>query len=177
MVPRTGWFAYRMVMTQPAPLALHRETVRPEWIDYNGHMNVAYYLLAFDHATDSVLDHFGIGKEYAETEGRSMFVVEAHLTYAREVTEGDGLRFSSRILGADGKRLHLFHEMTHAEDGFLAATAEFMLLHVDLSERRAAPFATATAEALARVAAEHATLPVPPQAGRCVGRKTPGTNA
>ncbi|WP_448207892.1 thioesterase family protein [Azospirillum sp. sgz302134] len=151
------------------PLELHQETVRPEWIDYNGHMNVAFYLLAFDHATDAVLDHFGIGKAYAEGEGRSMFVVEAHLTYAREVTEGDGLRFSSRILGSDGKRLHLFHEMRHAEDGFLAATAEFMLLHVDLTERRAMPFAEETAASIARVAAEHARLPVPVQAGRSIG--------
>lgn len=153
------------------PLDLHRETVRPEWIDYNGHMNVAYYLLAFDHATDAVLDHFGIGKAYAEGEGRSMFVVEAHLTYAREVTEGDGLRFASRILGSDGKRLHLFHEMHHEEDGFLAATAEFMLVHVDLTERRAIPFARETAALVARTAAEHARLPVPPQAGRFIGLK------
>ncbi len=151
------------------PLDLHRETVRPEWIDYNGHMNVAYYLLAFDHATDAVLDHFGVGKAYAEGEGKSVFVVEAHLTYAREVTEGDGLRFSSRLLGADGKRLHLFHEMHHEEDGFLAATAEFMLVHVDLTERRAIPFAPGTAERIARTAADHARLARPPQAGKAVG--------
>lgn len=157
----------------PAPLRLHRETVRPEWIDYNGHMNVAYYLLAFDHATDAVLDHFGIGKEYAEGEGRSMFAVEAHLTYAREVTEGDGLTFASFILGADAKRLHLFHEMHHEEDGFLAATAEFVLVHVDLAERRSLPLADGIAERLARTAAEHGALPVPPQAGRSVGLRTP----
>ncbi|ALJ35509.1 thioesterase-like protein [Azospirillum brasilense] len=157
----------------PTPLRLHRETVRPEWIDYNGHMNVAYYLLAFDHATDAVLDHFEIGKAYAEGEGRSMFAVEAHLTYAREVTEGDGLTFTSLVLGADAKRLHLFHEMRHEEDGFLAATAEFVLLHVDLAERRSVPLAPETAERLTRTVAEHATLPVPPQAGRSVGLRTP----
>ncbi|MBK3773249.1 thioesterase family protein [Azospirillum sp. YIM DDC1] len=157
----------------PTPLCLHRETVRPEWIDYNGHMNVAYYLLAFDHATDAVLDHFGIGKAYAEGEGRSMFAVEAHLTYAREVTEGDGLTFTSLILGADAKRLHLFHEMRHEEDGFLAATAEFVLVHVDLAERRSVPLALESAERLTRTAAEHAALPVPPQAGRSVGLRAP----
>lgn len=163
-------------MSQPAPaigpLDLHRETVRPEWIDYNGHMNVAYYLLAFDQATDAVLDHLGIGKAYAEGEGRSMFVVEAHLTYAREVTEGDGLRFASRLLGVDGKRLHLFHEMRHEEDDFLAATAEFMLVHVDLTERRSVPFTPETAERVARIAAEHARLPRPPQAGKSVGLRS-----
>ncbi|PWC56344.1 thioesterase family protein [Azospirillum sp. TSO22-1] len=157
-------------MTIPAPFALHAETVRPEWIDYNGHMNVAYYLLAFDHATDAVLDHFGIGKDYAESQGRSMFVVEAHLTYAREVTQGDGLRFASTILAADAKRLHLFHEMRHAGEGFLAATAEFLLLHVDLADRRAAPFTGEMQARLAAAAQAHADLPRPPQAGRAVGQ-------
>ncbi|AWK86642.1 thioesterase family protein [Azospirillum thermophilum] len=151
-----------------APLDLHRATVRPEWIDYNGHMNVAYYLLAFDQATDAVLDRFAIGRHYAETQQRSMFVVDAHLTYAREVTEGDPLRFASWLLGADGKRLHLFHEMRHAEDGFLAATAEFMLVHVDLSQRRAVPFAEPVAAALSAAVRAHAALPRPPQAGRAV---------
>ena len=157
-------------MTDAAPLDLHRTTVRPEWIDYNGHMNVAYYLLAFDHATDAVLDRFAVGKSYVEAENRSLFVVDAHLTYAREVTEGDPLRFASRILAADAKRLHLFHEMFHAEGGWLAATAEFMLLHVDLTSRRTCPFPDAVAVALTAQASAHAALPRPPQAGRAVGR-------
>ncbi len=160
-------------MINPAPLALHSATVLPEWIDYNGHMNVAYYLLAFDQATDVVLDHFGVGKAYVVAEKRSLFVVDAHLTYAREVVEGDPLRFASRLLGADDKRLHLFHEMFHATDGTLAATAEFMLLHVDLIQRRACPFGEAVAAALAAQAAAHAALPRPPQAGRSVGGLAP----
>lgn len=160
-------------MTAPAPttpLALHHETVRSEWIDYNGHMNVAYYLLAFDHATDAVLDRFGIGKAYVAAENRSVFVVDAHLTYAREVTEGMPLRFESLLLGADAKRLHLFHEMRHAEEGWLAATAEFMLLHVDLATRKTGPYPPAVAAALAEQAAAHVRLPRPPQAGRAVAR-------
>lgn len=157
-------------MTPTKPLTLHHETVRPEWIDYNGHMNVAYYLLAFDHATDAVLDRFGIGKAYVAAENRSVFVVDAHLTYAREVTEGTPLRFESLLLGADPKRLHLFHEMRHAEEGWLAATAEFMLLHVDLGTRKTGPFPSAVAAALAEQAAAHAAHPRPPQAGRAVAR-------
>jgi acyl-CoA thioester hydrolase len=160
-------------MTESFPLALHAATVLPEWIDYNGHMNVAYYLLAFDQATDAVLDHFGVGKAYVAAEQRSLFVVDAHLTYAREVVEGDPLRFASRVLGADGKRLHLFHEMFHATDGTLAATAEFMLLHVDLTQRRACPFAKAVTAALAAQAVAHTVLPRPPQAGRAVGGLAP----
>lgn len=157
-------------MTPTTPLTLHRETVRPEWIDYNGHMNVAYYLLAFDHATDAVLDRFGIGKAYVAAENRSVFVVDAHLTYAREVTEGTPLRFESLLLGADAKRLHLFHEMRHAEEGWLAATAEFMLLHVDLGTRKTSPFPPAVAAALTEQATAHAAHPRPLQAGRAVAR-------
>ncbi|SMH60639.1 thioesterase family protein [Azospirillum agricola] len=155
------------------PLDLHRATVRPEWIDYNGHMNVAYYLLAFDQATDAALDRFGLGKAYVERDKRSLFVVDAHLTYAREVTEGTPLRFATHVLGADGKRLHLFHQMHHAEQGWLAATAEFMLLHVDLEQRRTCPFPEAVAATLAAQAAAHAVLPRPSQAGRAVGRLAP----
>ncbi|MBP2298107.1 thioesterase family protein [Azospirillum picis] len=152
------------------PLDLHRDNVRPEWIDYNGHMNVAYYLLAFDHATDAVLDRFGIGKGYVAAENRSMFVVDVHLTYAREVTEGVPLHFKSRLLGADAKRLHLFHEMRHGDDGWLAATAEFMLLHVDLAVRRACSFPPDVAAALAAQAGAQSAQPWPPQAGRAVKR-------
>ncbi|CBS86115.1 thioesterase family protein [Azospirillum lipoferum] len=160
-------------MTPATPLDLHRESVRPEWIDYNGHMNVAYYLLAFDHATDAVLDRFGIGKAYVAAENRSVFVVDAHLTYAREVTEGAPLRFDSLVLGADAKRLHLFHEMRHAEEGWLAATAEFMLLHVDLATRKTSPFPPEVAAALTQQAAAHAAGPRPPQAGRGVAPLDP----
>lgn len=117
-----------------------------------------------------MLDRFGVGKAYVEAERRSLFVVDAHLTYAREVAEGDPLRFVSRVLGADGKRLHLFHEMLHADGGWLAATAEFMLLHVDLTQRRACSFPDGVAAVLAAQAAVHGRLPRPPQAGRAVGR-------
>lgn len=157
-------------MIATMPLMAYRDTVRLEWIDYNGHMNVAYYLLAFDHATDAVLDRFGIGKSYAQAENRSVFVVDAHLTYSREVTEGAPLRFVSRLLGADAKRLHLFHEMRHDAEGWLVATAEFMLLHVDLAERRSCAFPPEVAGALEAQAARHAADPWPPQAGRAVRR-------
>ncbi len=78
-----------------APLELHHETVRPEWIDYNGHMNVAYYVLAFDLATDSFFDFLGLDEAYRETSGNSTFAVEAHITYQRELAEGDPLRFAT----------------------------------------------------------------------------------
>src|SRR5689334_23702602 len=98
-------------MTMEPLLSLHTEEVLPEWVDYNGHMNVAWYVLAFDHATDALLDWLGLGRAYAESENRSVFVLETHVTYEREVTAGDTLRFRTRLIDHDARRLHVFHEM------------------------------------------------------------------
>jgi acyl-CoA thioester hydrolase len=119
---------------------LHYETVRPEWIDYNGHMNLAYYVLVFDHATDVLLDTLGIGSQYAQLGRYSTFAVEAHTRYEREVHVGDPLRVESFLIDADAKRLHFGHAMHHATDGWLSATQELMALHVNMTERRTTPF-------------------------------------
>ncbi|HEV7369553.1 thioesterase family protein [Arenibaculum sp.] len=159
----------------PEPLRLHSETVRPEWIDYNGHMNVAYYVLAFDHATDALLDRVGLGHAWLEAENRSVFVVEAHVNYLREVREGDPLAFETLVLGADGKRFHLFHTMRHGTRGWIAATNELMLVHVDMRTRLSAPMTDDHARALAELAALHAGVARPPQVGRSIG--LPGNRA
>src|ERR1700730_10725435 len=120
------------------PLRPFRTTVQPQWIDYNGHMNVAFYVLAFDKATDGLLDHLGLGETYRRTTNRSIYVLEAHLTYERELKRGDRLRVDKQIIDADDKRIHVFHKMSAAEAGYLAATNELMALHVDLAGPRAA---------------------------------------
>jgi len=102
----------------------HREVVRPEWIDYNGHMNVAYYVLVFDHATDAMRERLGLGEAYRAATGNTVYVLEAHLTYARELKEGDPMEIRTELLDRDAKRLHYFHRMFHARDNFLAATTE-----------------------------------------------------
>ena len=155
-------------MTHDAPLALHREAVRPEWIDYNGHMNVAYYVLAFDHATDAFFDYLGLDDAYREETGGSTFAAETHVTYQREVREGDPLRFTTQLLDYDSKRLHFMHQMYHAEEGFLAATSEWLGLHVDLSVRRVSAMPPRILKTVAAVAAAHSRLPVPPEAGRVI---------
>lgn len=152
----------------PAPLADHRETVRPDWIDYNGHMNVAYYVLVFDHATDVLFGALGLGSDYLERTNCSVFVVESHIRYLREVTEGDPLRTETRLLGFDDKRLHFHHTMRQAEDDFVAATTELMALHVDLTERRALPFPPPVMATLRRAWASHGALPPPDDAGRAI---------
>jgi len=103
-------------------LIRHLEPVQSAWIDYNGHMNVAYYVLAFDHATDVVLDALGLGAAYADTSGMSIFVADMHVAYRREVHEGDMLRFESRLFDFDDKRLHIFHTMLGGKSMEVAAT-------------------------------------------------------
>jgi acyl-CoA thioester hydrolase len=156
-------------MDNNKPLATCRLSVSPEWIDYNGHMNVGYYSVAFDKATDVLLDNIDLGAAYRHRADASMFIVEAHLTYEREVSEGDPLRFETRVLDADGKRLHIFHAMYHETDGYLAATNELMGLHVDLQKRRSAPFPDTAQERIAALLASQQELPRPEQCGRIIG--------
>lgn len=155
----------------PAPLALHAESVRPEWIDYNGHMNVAYYVLAFDHATDALLEYLGLTHDYKIKANTTTFVADMNVTYRQEVKEGDPLRFTTRILDCDEKRIHFWHEMYHGTEGYLAATNELISLHIDLSVRRVGPMDPEVAQRVRAVREAHAFLPTPPGAGRVIGMK------
>lgn len=152
-----------------SPLRLYRGIVRPEWIDCNGHMNVAYYMLAFDAATTTFFDHLGIGEGYMDRTHCSTFTLEGHITYDREVKEGDELVFDTRLLDYDSKRLHYFHEMYHADLGYLASTSELLTAHIDMSVRRMTPFAADTLERLAALREAHKDMPRAPQIGRTVG--------
>jgi acyl-CoA thioester hydrolase len=155
-------------MTHEAPLELYRGAVLPGWIDYNGHMNVAYYLMAFDQATDAFLDCIGLDDAHRETHGGSTFAAETHINYLREVAEGDPLRFTTQLLGYDTKRMHYFNCMYHAEQGFLAATSEWLSLYIDLRVRRVAAMPEAILGRLGAVMQAHRRLPLPPQAGRVI---------
>ena len=122
-------------MTTGKSLVLHRETVRPEWIDYNGHMSEAYYVLVFGHATDALYDHVGLDAAYRRAEGRSLYTVEAHLHYLREVGPGATLRCATRVLGFDLRRIHIHHALFAGR--IRAAVTELMALHVDTALGRA----------------------------------------
>jgi len=151
------------------PLDRHRATVKPEWIDWNGHMNVGYYVVAFDQATDTFCQQFACGWEYTRDKIGMTFVIEAHVTYDREVKEGDNLRITTQILDHDAKRLHYVHAMYHADEGYLAATNELMLMNIDYASRRSAPWPDFAMERIEKLAAAHAALPKPAQAGRLIG--------
>ena len=150
----------------PAPFDSYRDVVRSEWIDHNRHMNMSYYLVVFDLATDEWLRFVGLDQGHRDALEVTTFCLEAHVTYHREVREGDRLRFTTRLLDHDVKRIHYFHEMRHAKEGFVSATSELLAIHVNMETRRSEPFPPATRELLARLKAQHSTLPLPAEVGR-----------
>ena len=152
-----------------APLDAYRDVVRREWIDHNGHMNMGYYLVVFDLATDEFMRWVGLDAEHRQRQHVTTFCLEAHVTYHREVREADPLRFTTQLLAHDEKRLHYVHAMYHAREGYLAATNELMSLHVGLETRRGAPMAPAVLARLAAIQELHGKLPRPPQVGRVMG--------
>jgi acyl-CoA thioester hydrolase len=159
----------------PAPFDRYRTVVRPEWIDHNGHMNMGFYLVVFDLATDAWFQYLGLGEPHRTEHAVTTFCLEAHITYHREVRAGDTLRFTTQLLAWDAKRLHYVHEMHHATGGFLAATNELVSLHVSEVTRRGAPMAPEIQERLARVQAVHGALPRPAPVGRRMGLGAPPT--
>lgn len=152
-----------------APLILHRELVRPEWVDYNGHLNVACYGLVFDHATDTLLDALGIGETWARIGPYSSFALEAHATFLRELAARAPILVSSQLLDCDDKRIHYFHRMFHAEQRYLAATLEQLSLCVDLRSRRGCAFPPDARLRIDGLFEQHRDLPRPERAGRRVG--------
>lgn len=158
-----------MHMSESTLLELHTETVRPEWIDYNGHMNVAYYVLTFDHALDAFLGYIGLGEPYRKRTHHSIFTLDSNVTYDREVKLDDRLRFTTRLLDYDHKRLHCFHSMYHTTEGFLAATTELLCIHVNLDTRRSAPLPEEVLARLHALLETHRALPLPERVGRVLG--------
>jgi acyl-CoA thioester hydrolase len=156
-----------------APFVSSAMRVEPQWMDYNGHLNVAYYSLLFDRAVDECYALLGIGKDYVETRNASLFAAEVHIGYRREVQVGDMVRVTLQLLDFDEKRLRYAMEMRHAYEGWLAATSEHLSLHVDMATRRASPFPDDILANLAVMKAAHSRLPMPDYAGRSISMRRP----
>jgi acyl-CoA thioester hydrolase len=150
----------------PAPFVSALMQVEPAWIDYNGHLNMAYYNVLFDRAVDEVYEPLGLGPGYLERHAHSTMVAEIHVRYLREVGAADPLRVKVQLLDYDAKRIHLFEELIHAEEGWVSATSESMTLHVDMTAKKVTPFPAPVLAALARMKAAHHHLPRPDAAGR-----------
>lgn len=149
-----------------APFDRYRGEVRTEWIDLNGHMNLAYYTVFFDYATDLLFDTIGIGRDYKRDTNHGTFVAESHNLYEHELLVDERVRIASQIIGADSKRLHLAHEMFRATQAQRVATQELMFLSVDLGQRRVVPFLGEAQMRVRAAAAAHAHLPRPQWLGR-----------
>ena len=149
-----------------APFVSSVMHVEDGWIDYNGHLNMAYYNVLFDRAVDEAYELFGVGLDYLNTTRHSTFTAEVHVRYLRELNAGDPVRVTFQLLDYDAKRLHYFEQLFHATEGWVSATSENMALHVDMDAKKTAPFPDDVERRLAKMKASHARLPRPEAAGR-----------
>lgn len=137
-----------------ARIHVYETVVKPEWIDHNGHMNVAFFVLAFDEATDDVYEHWGIGMDYPDTSGCSVFTLGINVDYLGELFGGDAIRIETTLVDYDAKRIHYFHRMIDLGSDKLVATNECLCMNVDLTARKSAPFPEEVAEKLAPYASD-----------------------
>jgi acyl-CoA thioester hydrolase len=149
-----------------APFVSSLMRVEPGWIDYNGHLNMAYYNVLFDRAVDEAFELIGCGANYVKSRGHSTFTAEVHVRYLRELTANAPVRVTFQLLDYDSKRMHYFEQLFHAEEGWVSATSENMSLHVDMAAKKTAPFPPDVVRCLAHMKAAHGKLPRPEAAGR-----------
>ncbi len=150
-----------------APLSLHSCSVKMEWTDYNDHMSESSYLLVFGDSSDAFFRYVGIDESY-RAKGFSIYTVETHIRNLLEASSGDRLRCTLQVLGVDQKRIHVAHEMYRTRDDELVATAEQMLLHVDIESGRTATFPTEIQQRLDAIAEAHSGLRRPEWVGRTI---------
>ncbi len=142
--------------------------IEPAWIDYNGHLNMAYYHVMFDRAVDELWLQIGIGPGYLKERNNSSFAAECHVRYIREIHLGDPVQVSVLVVAADEKRIHTFQELRHATEGWLSATSENMSLHMDMTARKVAPFPPDINTNVQALAQAHAKLERPEGIGRSI---------
>lgn len=141
--------------------------VEKDWIDYNGHLNMAYYNVLFDRGGDEALELLGMGAAYARDRKLTTYTAEVHVCYVRELHLGYRVTASFQLLDHDDKRLRVYQELRHV-DGWLAATSESLALHIDMSGPKVAPFPADIMANVEAMRAAHASLPVPERAGRSI---------
>lgn len=143
-------------------------TVEPQWTDYNGHMNMAYYNVLFDRGADQAFDAMGLGAAYAKERKLTIYTAEIHVCYLRELHQGSQVTVSLQVVDHDDKRIHFYEEMRHT-DGWLAATSETLCLHIDMTGPKVTPFPPDSLARLQAIAAAHAAMTRPERVGRSIG--------
>src|SRR5262245_47487838 len=151
-----------------APFVSSVMKVEPSWIDYNGHLNMAYYNVLFDRAVDEVFELLGCGVDYVRT-GFSTFTAEVHVRYLRELHAGDPVRVTFQLLDYDSKRMHCFEQLFHAVDCWASSTSANMTMPAVMTAKRTSPFSADVTRRLIQMKNAHRQLPRPEAAGRSVG--------
>ncbi|MCO5163212.1 MAG: thioesterase family protein [Mesorhizobium sp.] len=154
----------------PAPFVSKVMDIQKDWIDYNGHLNMAYYNVLFDKCADDAFELMGMGPAYAKDRRLTIYTAEAHICYVRELHLGDPVRGTFQLLDHDDKRLRAYQELHHI-DGWLAATSEVLTLHIDMSGPKVAPFPPDVHDKVKAMRAAHESLPMPERAGRSIAIK------
>ena len=152
-----------------APFVSSTMAIEPAWIDYNGHLNMAYYSVLLDRAMDEAFGIVGIGPDYVRERNASVFTAEWHVQYKRELRLDHPVRATIQLIEFDDKRIHTYLELRHARELWLAAAAESLNLHVDMTTRRVVPFPPDVIASLAIMKAAHRGLPTPEGLGRSIG--------
>lgn len=156
-------------MAFPAPYTSSTMSIEPQWIDYNGHFNMAYYGVLFDRAADEVFAALGLGPDYVKATNNSFFTLETHTSYLRELAPTDTVKIDIQFLDHDHKRVHYVQAMRHATEGWVSCVLEVMVSHVSLTTHRTSEFPPEVAKKIAEIALAHKSLPVPPQVGHKIG--------
>jgi len=152
------------------PSTIFSTKIKPEWLDYNNHMNVSYYILIFDLATEELLSLIGLGEESAKTTGISTMALESHITYDREVTLGQEVEIRMRLIDSDHKRLHFYFEMyVKGDGGYLASTLEQLSICVDLNERKSNSFPDEVLKKIKSLSKQQSNFERPRNIGRKIG--------
>ncbi|MBX3576870.1 MAG: thioesterase family protein [Rhizobiaceae bacterium] len=157
-------------MPIPTPFVSRAMDVEKAWIDYNGHLNMAYYNVIFDRGADDAFEAIGLGPNYAKERRLTTYTAEIHVCYVREIHLGDTVTVTTQLLDADEKRFHFYQEIIHSE-GWVSATSEVLALHVDMAGPKVAPMPADIAANVKAMLAAHASLPRPERAGRSIGIK------
>ena len=156
-------------MTNSAPHRSSEMAIESQWIDYNGHFNMAYYGVLFDRAADQLFESLGLGPDYVRKTNNSFFTLETHTSYLHEVKAIDRIVVESQIIDCDHKRVHYVQQMKHATEGWVACVLEVMVAHVDLGQHKTSNFPDAIRLRIETLFEAHKPLPMPVQVGHKIG--------
>ena len=156
------------------PMITWRGSVQAEWVDFNGHLRDAFYMLIFSFASDGFIDQIGLDEAGRAATGHSIFTLECHINYLLEVKQGAAIEVHTQVIGSDAKRIHVFHSLHLAGTEPLLAGSEQMWLNMDMQLRRSAPFAASVLPQVQAITALHKALPVPPFVGRVIALPVQG---